>query len=200
MGKRQMVKHGCKLIGTAAALLLMRSAWANDVDDQGRADEAAPFVIGLVAGKGMDDMLLQSGDIGSTDVLGADLRWQTDWQTAFDFAAVDAVYLNGQWARWEGEHEGAPDTLDVIALTVNWRWQPQRWFADAGVGFAHLSDTQHEEVNLSGANLFALDFAAGYGFENGLELSLRYRHYSNGYTDTPNPGLDVAVLLLSFGF
>ncbi len=192
--------RGCCLPQFLLGSLLLLTAFGATVpayaSDIPRTDSSS-FATGVVIGKGMDDMLLQSGDIGSTDVLGVDLRWQTDWQSTFDFAAVDAVYLNGQWARWEGEHKGEPDSLDVLAVTVNWRWQDARWFADAGVGLAHLSDSRHEEVHLSGTEQFALDFAAGYAFGNSAELSLRYRHYSNGYTESPNPGLDVVVLLLS---
>jgi len=156
---------------------------------------------GVVLGKGMNDVLIQSGSIASTEIGGVDLRWPTEWADTFAWFEVDQVFVNVQLAHWRGSHGGAGDELNVMALTALWRWQQENdWFADAGVGVTRLSQDTYEDVELSGRNQFALDFAVGKRLNERWELSLRYRHYSNGYTANPNPGLDGAVLLASYLF
>ena len=178
--------------GQVAALLLamLFSASASALD-----------AVGLVVGKGLNDQLIQSKNIASTDIVGVDLRWQTDWASTFDWAHVDALYITLQLAQWQGRHLGESEQMNLVALSALWRWQhPDNWFADAGVGATRLSKEVYEEVTLAGRNQFALDFAVGKQIAEHWELSLRYRHYSNGYTARPNPGLDGAVLLLSRRF
>lgn len=161
------------------------------------ADEA----VGLALGKGLNDVLIQSGDIASTEIIGLDWRHHVDAAAWFDWADVDAVYLNLQLAHWRGDHLSRSERMNVLALTALWRWWlPQQWFADAGVGVARHSERLYESVELAGRNQFALDFAIGQTLGPDWEWSLRYRHYSNGYTADPNPGLDGAVLLLSYRF
>lgn len=163
------------------------------------SEVAALDAAGLVFGKGLNDDLIQSGDIASTEIAGVDLRWHTDWADYFSWAEVDQTYVNVQFAHWSGAHLGRREDMDVAALTALWRWHhDDGWFADAGVGVSRLTDRVYEEVELASRNQFALDFAVGKQLAKNWELSLRYRHYSNGYTKSPNPGLDGAVLLLSY--
>lgn len=156
---------------------------------------------GLVLGKGMDDTLIQSGSIASTDIVGIDLRWRIAGEDWFDWAQVDELHVNVQLAHWQGRHLGEQEQMDLLAVAALWRWRyPAHWFADASVGATRHSERIYEEVELAGRNQFALDFAVGKQLSERWELSLRYRHYSNGYTARPNPGLDGAVLLLSHRF
>lgn len=156
---------------------------------------------GLVLGKGLNDALIQSDNIASTEIAGVDLRWRTDAADWFDWAEVDELHVNLQLAHWRGDHLGECEHLNTIALAALWRWQHEAdWFFDASVGAARHSERRYEEVELAGRNQFSLDFAVGRQFAERWEWSLRYRHYSNGYTARPNPGLDGMVLLLSRRF
>lgn len=157
--------------------------------------------VGLVFGKGLNDKLIQSGNIASTEIVGLDLQWRTDWQDHFAWANVDSTRVNLQVAHWRGEHLGAPHELDLIAVSALWRWQhAEHWFGEAGVGVSRLSERVYEEVEMAGRNQFALDFAIGRELSEQWQMSLRYRHYSNGYTQRPNPGLDGVVLVLNRQF
>ncbi len=184
---RLQKRHG-RLVAVLLATVLSNAASALDA-------------VGLVLGKGLNDQLIQSKNIASTEIVGLDLRWQTDWQQTFAWANVDELHINLQLAHWQGRHLGESEQMNLLALSALWRWQhADNWFADAGVGVTRLSKDVYEEVTLAGRNQFALDFAVGKQLAERWELSLRYRHYSNGYTARPNPGLDGAVLLLSHRF
>ena len=156
---------------------------------------------GLVLGKGLNNALIQSDNIASTEIAGVDLRWRTEAADWFDWAEVDELHINLQLAHWRGDHLGEREHLNTIALAALWRWQHEKdWFFDASVGAARHSERRYEEVELAGRNQFSLDFAVGRHFADHWEWSVRYRHYSNGYTARPNPGLDGMVLLLSRQF
>lgn len=156
---------------------------------------------GLVLGKGLNDALIQSDNIASTEIAGVDLRWRTEAADWFDWAEVDELHINLQLAHWRGDHLGEREHLNTIALAALWRWQHENdWFFDASVGAARHSERRYEEVELAGRNQFSLDFAVGRQFAEHWEWSVRYRHYSNGYTARPNPGLDGMVLALSRRF
>ena len=156
---------------------------------------------GLVLGKGLNDALIQSDNIASTEIAGVDLRWRTEAADWFDWAEVDELHINLQLAHWRGDHLGEREHLNTVALAALWRWQHENdWFFDASVGAARHSERRYEEVELAGRNQFSLDFAVGRQFAEHWEWSVRYRHYSNGYTARPNPGLDGMVLALSRRF
>lgn len=167
----------------------------------GAAARAEEDAVGLALGKGLNDVLIQSGNIASTEIIGMDWRHAVAAAEWFDWADVDVVYLNLQLAHWRGEHQGGSERMNLLALAALWRWWlPEQWFAEASVGVARHSERIYESVELAGRNQFALDFAVGQSLDAAWEWSLRYRHYSNGYTADPNPGLDGAVLLLTRQF
>ena len=164
-------------------------------------DSQAQDAVGLIVGKGMSDILIQHDNISSTEIVGVDLRWQIAGADWFAWANVDELHVNLQLAHWQGSHLGESEQMNIVALAALWRWRHEdNWFADASVGAARHSERVYEEVELAGRNQFSLDFAVGKQLTPDWELSVRYRHYSNGYTARPNPGLDGAVLSLNYVF
>lgn len=148
----------------------------------------------LSAGKGLNDALLQQNSIASAEMLGASyskriaehLKGPGLWQW----------WLQGSYSRMREEHEGKIQHQNIFELKPVLRWYPQPasegLFAEAGVGGAYLTRYSFGAIDLSTKLNFALHFAAGYRLPGGSAMSLRYSHFSNAYTNTPNQGFDFA--------
>lgn len=161
----------------------------------------------LVGGWGMDDSLIQSGSIASTQVKG--LGWQHDLGATFDdpILGVGHWYVVTEWHQLNGEHNNARYQLEIWAVKPTLRLfhgadRNARWIYEAALGVANFSTPEYEEIKMSSELNFAMHFSLGYQFGERQQWSssLRYNHYSNGYLDQPNPGLDFASLTLSYQF
>jgi hypothetical protein len=161
------------------------------------------FQLGL--GKGLNKALIQQYGIANAEVASVGVHIPIAWATAFDWAAVDQTYFKLQHAHLWGEGAEHREQLSVSEAGLVFRWQANgasEWFYETGIGLSHLSDRRYQAIETHGQNNFALDFALGHclPWASQWELSLRYRHYSNGYTHRPNPGLDYAALVLAHRF
>ncbi|GAB2900134.1 acyloxyacyl hydrolase [Microbulbifer echini] len=144
---------------------------------------------------------------------------QRDANSTAKAAGVNYSYLfsssnsaNNSWQWWgQGsysylrlEHLGETQQQNIIEIKPVLRWYPQNEplgsFAEAGVGASYLSQREFGDIQLSTKVNFALHFALGYRFTSGHTLSLRYSHFSNGYTNVPNPGFDFASINGHFSF
>jgi hypothetical protein len=164
-----------------------------------------------LGGQGMTDILIQSGNTETADVVG--LGWQYGLDAELDIAAeldleddlipiarwyisVEAYGLNGQFA-------GNNSQLDIVALKPILRFDSENHiFYEASIGIAHFSDKQFEEITTGSHTQFALHFAVGYYLNDkrSWHSSIRYNHYSNGYLSQPNPGIDFLSLQISYDF
>lgn len=153
-------------------------------------------------GKGLDSALIQRDSIASAEMAGLSY--------AHDFASFS--FRSGLWQWWlQGsysylwiDYRGEDQHQEVFELKPVLRWYPgggyRGWFAEAGVGAAYLTHKDFGEIELSTKPNFALHFVGGYRLDNGCSLSVRYSHFSNAYTNTPNPGFDFASLNWHFSF
>lgn len=157
--------------------------------------------LALTVGNGMNDTLIQSGDISTAHIIGVDGFFEAEFPKAIRFLNVDQNYINVHAASAQSRKDAeAYDQLELAAVSALWRWRGETAFADAGIGLAYLSEQRFEEVKMGSKANFVLDFALGVQWSPNLDISLRYRHYSNGYTESPNPGLDFLVLQTAFHF
>lgn len=156
----------------------------------------------LGVGKGLNDQLIQSGNIASTEALELGLAGDSDWQPAVLDRMHSRLRLEIAAAHLRGEHRGRENTLNIGLLRPVLRWQmASNYFADLGLGYAHLSSARFEEIRMAGQHNFTLMAGAGWQTDDGrYALGLRYNHFSNGYTASPNPGLDYATLAFSYHF
>ena len=168
----------------------------------GATDGASDGVaIGATFGTGLDDTLIQSGDISAADSVGADLYFEYDFAEALKILNVSKTLFNVHFAQARASAALANNEIDVMGVSALWRWQSRSGvFFDAGVGLAYLSEDTFLKVKMGSQENFVLDFALGYQFSSHWDMSLRYRHYSNGYTQSPNPGLDFAVAQVNYWF
>ncbi|WP_144392174.1 acyloxyacyl hydrolase [Pleionea sediminis] len=158
-------------------------------------------------GWGMDDTLIQSGSIASTQGMG--IGFQYDLNKSFEdkILGVGHWYLSTEWHRLKGAHASENYDMTIWAIKPTLRLYHNDdinsdWSYEAALGIAHLSTTEYEEIKMSSDYNFAMHFSVAYHFgkQHEWSSSLRYNHYSNGYLEQPNPGLDFASLTIHYHF
>ncbi|MFC6632069.1 acyloxyacyl hydrolase [Microbulbifer taiwanensis] len=154
------------------------------------------------AGKGLGDALIQQESISGADMAGINYSYlfseyrggAGNWQW----------WAQGSYSHMRLDYRGEQQRQNIFELKPVLRWYPQQEafgiFAEAGVGVAYLTNKDFGDIHLTTKPNFALHFAGGYRMRNGYTLSLRYSHFSNAYTNTPNPGFDFASLNGHFHF
>lgn len=169
------------------------------------ASQAEQWQFQTGIGKGLNKILIQQYGIANAEVASVGAHIPVAWADAFDWAKVDRTYIKFQYSHLWGEGAEHSEQLSIGESALVFRWAQlshREWFGEIGVGVSHLSERVYQATETHGQNNFALDFALGHALSwaPNWELSLRYRHYSNGYTHRPNPGLDYGALVLAYRF
>ena len=170
----------------------------------------------VTGGSGMDDTLIQSGDISGASVRGFGFRQDIHSQLRlglFDGGLFgEGLFREGLWfidyewhqlsSRFEGRSEQM--TIWAVKPTLQFFFQPEKksgLFYEAALGAAYLDEKTFEEVKKAEHVNFVMQFALGWQSQNSpWHVALRYNHYSNGYLAQPNPGIDFASLVLNYTF
>ena len=163
---------------------------------------SAAATISISTGTGLDDSLIQSGNIGSTSVNG--LLFETVLDNDFIFYDI-AFDLSLEFAAFslKGSHNNLKEEMEIYHIKPKVRWFSESGYhLDIGLGISSITEQHWEEINLSGTTLFALSTGIGwyFGEQNQITVDLVYNHYSNGYTRTPNPGIDFLTLNVGYSF
>ncbi|WP_261324361.1 acyloxyacyl hydrolase [Microbulbifer agarilyticus] len=146
-------------------------------------------------GKGISSALIQQRSNAGADMLGANWSYQF-----YDYPSSHRLQWWAQvsYSHMRINHRGERQKQQIWELKPVLRWYPQReakgLFGEVGVGAAYLTERSFGNIDLSTNLNFSLHFGSGYTLDNGHTLSVRYSHFSNGYTNTPNPGFDFASL------
>ncbi|MCQ3829627.1 acyloxyacyl hydrolase [Microbulbifer elongatus] len=183
-------KHVCALV--AAGLYLPLSATTAHAGAVWRDGTQELIVSG---GKGLGSALIQQKSIAGSDMLGVNWSYQFyDYPGNHHFQWWAQVSYSHMWIDYQGEDQ----KQQIWELKPVVRWYPQReaqgLFGEFGIGAAYLTERSFGAIDLSTNLNFSLHFAGGYTLDNGHTVSLRYSHFSNGYTNSPNPGFDFASL------
>ncbi len=149
----------------------------------------------LSGGKGLGDALIQQKSIAGSEMVGANWSYQFyDYPSHHHLQWWAQVSYSYMWHDYRGQDQ----KQHIWELKPVLRWYPQReaqgLFGEVGVGAAYLTERSFGAIDLSTNLNFSLHFAAGYTLDSGNTFSIRYSHFSNGYTNTPNPGFDFASL------
>ncbi|WP_346836750.1 acyloxyacyl hydrolase [Microbulbifer sp. SAOS-129_SWC] len=156
----------------------------------------------ISAGKGLGNALIQRYSISTAKMAGA----------SYARRFLEYRFVTGLWQWWGQasyshlwlDYRGLDQTENIFELKPVLRWYPCRraygLFGEFGVGGAYLSEQDFGDIHLTTKPNFALHFAGGYRLQNGAVVSLRYSHFSNAYTNTPNPGFDFAAVNWHFNF
>ncbi|HFB67019.1 MAG TPA: acyloxyacyl hydrolase [Aeromonadales bacterium] len=155
------------------------------------------FIGGI--GKGMDNTLIQSKSISSAGQYEVSWAYNLDKSFSNDYGYWQ-WWLQAGYVHLKGQHNGEKNTLSIVELKPILRLYPSgengKLFFEGGLGASKFSRKQFEQITVQIKGNFAVHFAAGYRINDLLRVSLRYSHFSNGYTHTPNPGLDTMSLNL----
>ena len=164
--------------------------------------------IGIIAGKGMSDLLIQSGSTAGARVQGFAYRNDSIQPTfapllaQFDWLEDTSALLDFELYQMTGEHITERYETNIVALkpTLHWRSSSRVWFAEFGLGVGYLDAKRFEEIETSSHWQFAIHAGVGanLGDSSDWMLAIRYNHFSNGYLDQPNPGLDFITLNLLY--
>jgi len=154
------------------------------------------------AGKGLGNELMQVHSISTAEMAGL----------SYSYLLASSNLANQFWQWWgQGsysfmriKHLNENQQQNILEFKPLLRWyprsEPRGGFGEAGVGASYLSREHFGDIRMSTKLNFALHFALGYRFSGGHTLSLRYSHFSNARTNTPNPGFDFASLNGHFSF
>jgi opacity protein-like surface antigen len=165
--------------------------------------ESWQWQIGI--GKGLNKALIQQHGIANAEAASVGVHIPVDWVSAFAWGGVDRTYIKLQYSYLSADFPSPPQHLSIAESALVFRWIPRSdpdWFSEIGVGVSHLSSRTFGDIQMHGQNNFSLDFAVGkqLAFASNWEVSVRYRHYSNGYTHRPNPGLDYGAIVIGYRF
>ncbi|MBC3885541.1 acyloxyacyl hydrolase [Undibacterium griseum] len=137
---------------------------------------------------------------------GVQWNWDKTWFQS------NGTHLGGYWdltlAQWRNNAyqgvSGATQNITDVGITPVFRLQndsKKGLYGEAAVGahlFSHIYSNNGRQF--STAFQFGDHIGVGYVFQNGLDLSLKVQHFSNGAIKHPNPGANLAVLKAGFPF
>lgn len=160
----------------------------------------------ITGGSGMDDTLIQSGDISGARAWGVGFRQDIESQFRHGLFGEGHWFIDYEWHQLSSQFEGRDEQMTIWAVkpTLQFFFQPEKkagLFYEAALGAAYLDQTTFEEVKRAKHVNFVMQFALGWQPQNTpWQVALRYNHYSNGYLAQPNPGIDFATLVLNYTF
>lgn len=164
------------------------------------------FFIQSMSAYAVDSVSLELGDASDVRMASVGLQW--DWNK--NWLPTSNAHLGGYWdltlGQWHVEHyKNDPNrTKDIflVGITPVFRFQRDSktgLYAEAGIGAYLLSDLYHSKNRkLSTAFQFGDRFGLGYVFQNGLDLGIKYQHFSNGSIKQPNDGVEFVILRASY--
>jgi hypothetical protein len=141
-----------------------------------------------------------SGDRTKMVRAAAQWKWEKEWWKS------NGTHIGGYWnldlASWRGNKfqniDGRKQNLFAIGLTPVFRFQRDSRrgpYAELGIGGYFLSDLyDNNDQKLSTRLQFGDQLAAGYVFQSGIDVSIKFQHFSNGGFKKPNSGVDFLIL------
>ncbi|NEX61117.1 acyloxyacyl hydrolase [Noviherbaspirillum galbum] len=138
--------------------------------------------------------------------VGSQWRWDQRWWES------NGTHIGGYWDAtlmvWHGSrYQNVPDAtqnLGGIGITPVFRLQRDSLkgpYAEAAIGAHLLSDIYDNNGRTFSTRFqFGDHLSVGYVFNNGVDLSLKAQHFSNGAIKRPNPGVNFLLLRASYPF
>jgi len=139
---------------------------------------------------------VQMGAMNGIKRLGVNWESPTLWSKAFSATRLDLVAEVGA-AYWWSDHANpgfAKNLWQAQATPMLRWWLGGRFFVEAGIGAALLSEDKIRDRRLGTKWQFSDQIGMGYQFTPTSRLSLRYSHYSNAGANKHNQGLDALQL------
>ncbi len=165
-------------------------------------------VLGLQSSSyAVDSASLEYGTTSKVKLIRASAQW--DWQNKW--WQSNGTHIGGYWdlslADWhESRYNNTNNSREFadIGFTPVFRFQSddkKGFYGEAGVGVHLFSELyKNDGDKLATAFQFGDHLGAGYVFRNGLELGVKFQHFSNGGIKKPNGGVNFAVVKASYHF
>lgn len=171
---------------------------------------AASFAVAMAPSAfALDSVSFEFGGGDNTQLvrIGLQSQWHQKWWQS------NGTHVGGYWDmtfsqwRWTSA-QGAIRTdqnLYDVGITPVLRLQSDSqkgFYAEAGIG-AHLLSSDYfvpSGQRFSTRFQFGDHFGLGYVMQNGVDLSLKIQHFSNGGIKQPNPGVLFGILKLGYAF
>jgi len=185
-----------RVLSTALAAMATSLAFAEEAPDSSKSSLRPGAVF------------LQFGDGNHTRTVTVGLSWDLPWRKRWANGELSA-YVDASLGRWWINEDGMVRSpwVTQVGLTpvLRYRWgeEPQRWFAELGIGANVLTPVFNDyDRHFSTAFNFGDHLALGRTFGEGghEEIALRLQHYSNGGIKQPNPGINFVQLRYSHRF
>jgi lipid A 3-O-deacylase len=182
----QMIRRqiACTLIGLITSLSIMPVAQAFDSAS-------------IEVGTGNRTLLTR---------LGLQSKWENRWWQS------NGTHIGGYWDaslmywrsnRYQGI-AGVHQNIGAIGITPVFRFQADTLkgsYAEAAVGAHYFSDIyENNGRRFSTKFQFGDHIGVGYVFANGVDLSLKIQHFSNGGIKRPNNGANFISVGTSYSF
>lgn len=145
------------------------------------------------AGMANGGLSLQMGTANGIKRLG--LNWESPslWHKTFSASRLDLVAEVGAAYWWSSERAGpsyAKNLWQIQATPMFRWWLGSRFFVEAGIGLALLTEDQIRDRHLGTKWQFSDQIGVGYQITPSSRVGLRYSHYSNAGMNQRNQGLD----------
>jgi lipid A 3-O-deacylase len=168
------------------------------------------FSIALFAFTGpayaIDSLSLELGSGNKTGLVRAGVQW--NWESQWNIS--ENARLSGLWdvslAQWRGrrhkDQEGNDQDLLALGISPVLRLTGREIvgpYFETGLGPHLLSEKyDNNRRQLSTRFQFGSHLGLGYIFPNGLDIALRFQHYSNASIKKPNDGVNFLILRFSY--
>ena len=156
----------------------------------------------------MDAYSIEVGEGNLTTIyqLAAQQSWKNDWAWLAENHLV--TYWEVGVADMEGRKfndiAGQKHSLIDFGFTPVLRWQGNSelgTYAEVGIGVHYLTERYNNNGRIMGGEFQFGDYVGtGYVFPNHLDLSVKFKHYSDAGIERPNPAVNFVMIKLSYPF
>ncbi|MBS1169777.1 MAG: hypothetical protein H6R01_695 [Burkholderiaceae bacterium] len=156
----------------------------------------------------VDSVSLEYGTASNVQVARVGLQW--NWSQ--HWLSSNGNHVGGYWdlslAQWRGKKfrniDDQHQNITSIGITPVFRWQKddrKGLYAEAGIGAHLMSETyNNNDKKIATAFTFGDHVGIGYVFSNGLDLGLKYQHFSNAGIKKPNDGVNFTMVRAAYRF
>ncbi len=155
-----------------------------------------------------DSVSAEYGFGSHVEMVRAAVQW--DWNK--QWFSTGGWSLGGYWdlnvMQWRGDRykniRGKDQDITSVGITPVFRWQrndKKGFYVEGGIGANLLSETYNNAGHRNGTLFQFGDHAGlGYVFGNGVDLGVKYQHFSNGGMSNDNDGVDFTELRVLYRF
>jgi lipid A 3-O-deacylase len=138
--------------------------------------------------------------------IGLQSKWESRWWQS------NGTHIGGSWdatlMQWHSNRyqdlSGATQNITAVGITPIFRFQRDTMkgaYVEAGIGAHYFSDIyDNNRRRFSTHFQFGDHIGVGYVFGNGVDLSLKIQHFSNGGIKQPNNGANFLIVGTSYPF